>query len=67
MITLEAMLMQVDGRRIQLLPAWPREWTADFKLHAPYRTTISGHVENGTVTHLQVSPQSRRKDVVIAQ
>ena len=67
MITLEAMLMQVDGRRIQLLPAWPRDWTADFKLHAPYRTTISGHVENGTVTHLQVSPQSRSKDVVIAQ
>jgi hypothetical protein len=67
MITLEAMLLQVDGRRIQLLPAWPHEWTADFKLHAPYRTTISGHVENGTITHLQVSPQSRRRDVVIAQ
>lgn len=67
MITLEAMLMQVDGRRIQLLPAWPREWTADFKLHAPYRTTISGHVENGTITNLEVSPSSRRKDVVIAQ
>jgi hypothetical protein len=66
MIALETMLMQVDGRRIQLLPAWPREWTADFKLHAPYRTTISGHVENGVVSNLQVSPQSRRKDVVIA-
>jgi alpha-L-fucosidase 2 len=63
MITLESMLMQADGRRIQLLPAWPREWTADFKLHAAYRTTISGHVENGEVTNLQVSPQSRRKDV----
>jgi len=65
MITLESMLMQVEGKRIQLLPAWPKEWTADFKLHAPYQTTISGHVENGTVTNLNVVPQSRTKDVVI--
>src|SRR5512146_1199572 len=36
--------MEVDGRRIQLLPAWPREWTADFKLHAPYRTSVAGQV-----------------------
>jgi alpha-L-fucosidase 2 len=65
MITLEAMLMQVEGRRIQLLPAWPAEWTADFKLHAPYQTTISGHVEHGIVTNLQVLPRSRARDVVI--
>jgi len=61
------LVLLVYGRRIQLLPAWPREWTADFKLHAPYRTTISGHVENGRITNLEVSPRPRRKDVVIAQ
>ena len=65
MMTLEAMLIQADGKRIQLLPAWPRQWTADFKLHAPYHTTISGHVENRRVTNLNVVPQSRAKDVVI--
>jgi alpha-L-fucosidase 2 len=65
MLTLESMLMQVDGRRIRLLPAWPKEWSADFKLHAPYRTTLSGHVENGTVTNLSVVPGSRAKDVII--
>jgi hypothetical protein len=65
MMTLESMLIQADGKRIQLLPAWPSQWTADFKLHAPYRTTISGHVENGRVTNLNVVPQSRAKDVVI--
>jgi len=59
------MLMQCDGRRIQLLPAWPAEWTADFKLHAPYQTTVEGHVENGKVTQLKVTPSSRAKDVVI--
>jgi alpha-L-fucosidase 2 len=35
MIALQLMLMQCDGKRIQLLPAWPDDWTADFKLHAP--------------------------------
>jgi alpha-L-fucosidase 2 len=65
MITLESMLMQHDGKRIQLLPAWPNDWTADFKLHAPYRTTVEGHVENGKITNLKVTPQSRAKDVVL--
>jgi alpha-L-fucosidase 2 len=65
MMTLELMLMQSDGKRIQLLPAWPKDWTADFKLYAPYQTTVEGHVENGKITNLRVTPQSRRKDVVI--
>jgi alpha-L-fucosidase 2 len=65
MITLELMLTQFDGKRIRLLPAWPNDWAADFKVHAPYRTTIEGHVENGKITNLKVTPQSRTKDVVI--
>ena len=65
MITLESMLMASDGKRIQLLPAWPDDWTADFKLHAPYRTTVEGHVENGKITSLKVTPQSRARDVEI--
>ena len=65
MITLQLMLMQCDGERIQLLPAWPAGWTADFKLHAPHQTTVEGHVENGKVTHLKVTPETRAKDVVI--
>jgi hypothetical protein len=65
MMTLQSMLMQTDGKRIQLLPAWPGDWAADFKLHAPYRTTVEGHVENGKITHLRVEPQERARDVVI--
>jgi hypothetical protein len=67
METLQFMLMQCDGKRIQLAPAWPGNWTADFKLNAPYRTTVSGHVENGKITNLIVVPSSRAKDVVIIQ
>lgn len=65
MMTLQLMLMETDGKRIQLLPAWPHDWTADFKLYAPYRTTVQGHVENGKITGLRVEPASRAKDVVI--
>ncbi|MGB7295654.1 MAG: DUF5703 domain-containing protein [Candidatus Aminicenantales bacterium] len=62
---LQAMLMQTDGKRIFLLPAWPADWDADFKLHAPYGTVVSGRVENGRVARLDVRPSARRKDVQI--
>ena len=65
MITLQLMLMQCDARRIRLLPAWPADWTADFKLHAPYQTTVEGRVEGGKVVKLKVTPASRAKGVVV--
>jgi len=64
MATLQLMLMQCDGKQIRLLPAWPDGWTADFKLHAPFQTTVEGHVEHGKITGLKVSPAARTKDVV---
>jgi len=67
MAALQLMLMQCDGRRILLLPAWPRDWTADFKLHAPYQTIVEGHVENGKISNLKVTPRSRARDVVVLE
>ena len=61
----QAMLMQTDGRQIHLLPAWPKDWNADFKLHAPWNTTVSGKVEKGKLVQLSVEPESRRKDVKV--
>ena len=63
--TIQSMLMQTNGKKIVLLPAWPKEWQADFKLHAPKNTTIEGRVENGEIRDLKVTPESRRKDVEI--
>ncbi len=63
--TLQAMLMQTDGRTIYLFPAWPKDWNADFKLHAPYQTVIRATIEKGKVARLDVQPESRRKDVVL--
>jgi hypothetical protein len=67
MMTLQLMLMQCDGKRIQLLPAWPNDWSADFKLNAPYRTSVEGHIENGKLTTLKVTPASRAEDVVVVR
>jgi hypothetical protein len=61
---LQQMLMQTDGKKIFLLPAWPKEWNASFKLNAPYRTTVEGRVEHGKLIDLVVTPASRRTDVI---
>jgi hypothetical protein len=63
MITLQSMLLQSDGSRILLLPAWPKDWDADFRLHAPDRTIVEGHVKNGKLTELRVWPKERERDV----
>jgi hypothetical protein len=59
----QAMLMQTDGRKIFLLPAWPKDWDCSFKLHAPYKTIVQGRVEGGKVVELKVTPVERRADV----
>jgi hypothetical protein len=61
---LQQMLLQIDGYKILLLPAWPADWDADFKLHAPYMTTVEGKVRNGQIVDLVVTPAIRRKDVI---
>lgn len=65
MNTLQLMLMPCEGRKIWLLPAWPREWNGQFKRHAPKRTTVEGQVMDGKVIGLKVAPESRAKDVEI--
>lgn len=65
MMTLQLMLQQCAGREIRLIPAWPEDWTADFKLHAPGQTTVEAHVEHGKITRLKVTPESRAKDVIL--
>jgi hypothetical protein len=65
MLGLQEMLLQTDGRKIYLLPAWPKNWDVHFKLHAPYQTTVEGMVKNGKLEVLKVSPESRRADVVV--
>lgn len=66
MMTLQAMLMQAEGERITLLPAWPTGWDARFRLRAPMNTTVEGAFVKGRLVDLVVTPEARRKDVTIS-
>ena len=64
MNALQSMLLQWDGRRIFLLPAWPENWDVAFKLHAPFNTTVECEYKMGRVRSLKVTPADRAADVV---
>ena len=61
---LQSMLLQSDGRRIFLLPAWPEDWDVTFKLWAADNTTVKCTFRDGRVQSLDVTPESRRADIV---
>ena len=65
MIGLQEMLLQTIGDKIHVLPAWPKEWDVDFKLHAPKNTTVEVSYKNGEIVSLEIIPKSRMKDVII--
>ena len=58
------MLLQSDGKKLYLFPAWPKNWDVNFKLHAPYKTTVEGELRGGKVVSLKVTPKAREADVV---
>jgi len=64
-IGLQEMLLQTDGDKIFLFPAWPKDWDVHFKLYAPYSTTVEATLQHGKLTDLRVTPESRRKDLVL--
>ncbi|MBO9608423.1 MAG: hypothetical protein J7639_20885 [Paenibacillaceae bacterium] len=67
MLALQKMLLHTDGDKLLLLPAWPEGWDADFKLHAPGRTTVTGSVRAGKLVSLVVDPAERVRDVIICE
>jgi len=64
-VGVQEMLMQATDDKIVLLPAWPKDWNVDFKLHAPQQTLITGKVRGGKVVDFEVTPESRAMDIVI--
>jgi len=67
MKALQAMLLQADGRKVYLLPAWPKDWDVAFRLHAPYKTTVECTFRGGQVRSLTVTPPARRADLVLGE
>jgi hypothetical protein len=65
MIGLQEMLIQTKDDTVYLFPAWPKAWDVHFKLHAPKNTIIEARLRNGVAEILNVTPEARRRDVVI--
>jgi hypothetical protein len=64
MTALQRMVMQCEDDKILLLPAWPKEWNVEFRLHAPGQTVVEGIYRNGKLGSLTVTSEHRRKDIV---
>jgi len=64
-IALQRMLVQEANGKILLLPAWPKPWDTDFKLHLSGKTVIQGKVKDGKLADWSIYPKSKEKDVVI--
>ena len=64
MIALQEMLLQCTDDRLFILPAWPKDWDVDFKLHAPGRTVVECSYRSGRIERLDTLPQTRSSDIV---
>jgi alpha-L-fucosidase 2 len=64
-MAMQQMLLQDEGAKLFLFPAWPRSWNVFFKLHAAGGTVIEGALRAGRLEKLLVEPESRRKDIII--
>jgi alpha-L-fucosidase 2 len=63
-LALQSMLLQSDYGRIHLFPAWPKEWDADFRLHAESNTVVEATLRRGRITRFRISPSYRARDLV---
>jgi hypothetical protein len=64
-IGLQNMLLQNVDHQILLLPALPKSWNVDCKLHAFDNTTVRVISEGETISTMDVVPMSRKKDIVL--
>lgn len=65
MIALQQMLLQSDSGKLRLLPAWPKHWDVQFKLHGPGQTTVAAEFRDGKVLRSEVRPARRAQDLVL--
>ncbi len=64
-LALQYMIAQEKGDKIYLLPAWPKYWDVDFKIHLSKETIVEGKVIDGKLEGYKVTPEFRSKDVVV--
>ena len=67
MVGVQEMLLAPEpgqNGKLNLFPAWPPEWDVKFKLHAPGKTIVEGVFQDGKLSSLKVTPESRAKDII---
>jgi hypothetical protein len=64
MKTLQEILVQPgpDGTLL-LTPAWPKDWSARFRLHVAGNIFIEGRIEQGKLIDWKTTPESTRSRV----
>jgi len=63
--TIQTMLLQTEGDRIYLLPAWPKEWNVKFKLHIPGNRQIEAEWKDGKMAAVRKYPAGNDAEVNI--
>ncbi len=66
-LALQRMLAQEGNGKIYLLPAWPGEWDADFKVHLSQGVVITGTVKEGKLTQWDITPKTRKAVVILCE
>lgn len=65
MIGLQEMLLQTAQEKLFVLPAWPKDWNVDFKLHAPDNTVVKVIYQDGEVKVKKVKPATKQSDLIL--
>lgn len=66
-LALQRMLVQETRDKILLLPAWPADWDADFKLRVTGGGIISGTIKDGKLVKWDIVPSARKSQVTVCQ
>jgi len=55
MIGLQSMIVAPADKGIYLLPAWPDDWSADFRLHLPHQAIVTAQIQGNKIRHLHIA------------
>lgn len=61
---LQLMLFQVEGDRIRILPAWPKNWDVTFKFFAKKNVSVECVYRQGKVEKLVVDPVEEFSNII---
>jgi hypothetical protein len=61
----QSMVLQNDGEKTVVLPAWPDEWNVEFRLHSINNTVVSGKYKDGKLLEIHSDPTVDEDNLMI--